>query len=165
MNKRTILILSSLVATALLSAGVPQKKNLLETAGAAGKFNTLAAAVKAAGLEDALTGDTKLTVFAPTDDAFAKLEKSKPGTIKSLLKPENKDKLVAILTYHVVPGAVKAADVLKLKDGTMVKTLNGKSIKVNNKHGVKVDHVKVIKTDILASNGVIHVIDTVLIPK
>jgi len=165
MKTRTILVLSALVASAAISAGTPQKKNLLETAGAAGNFKTLAAAVKAAGLESALTGDKQLTVFAPTDAAFAKLEKAKPGTIESLLKPENKDKLVAILTYHVVPGAVKAANVLKLKDGTQVKTLNGKSIRVSNKHGVKVNDSKVTKTDILATNGVIHVIDTVLLPK
>lgn len=165
MNFRTLLVTSSLVAAALLSAGTPQKKNLLETAGAAGSFKTLAAAVKAAGLEGALTGDKPLTVFAPTDAAFAKLEKAKPGTIEMLLKPENKDKLVAILTYHVVPGAVKAQNVLKLKNGTMVKTLNGQSLKVNNKHGVQVNHIKVVKTDIIASNGVIHVIDGVLLPK
>ena len=165
MKLRTLLTLSSLVATALLSAGTPQKKNLLETAGAAGSFKTLAAAVKAAGLEDALTGTKMLTVFAPTDAAFAKLEKAKPGTIETLLKPENKDKLVAILTYHVVPGAIKASDVMKLKNGTQVKTLNGQSIKVTNKHGVMVNKSKVTKTDIVASNGVIHVIDTVLLPK
>lgn len=165
MKIRTLLTLSTLVATALISAGTPQKKNLLDTAVAAGSFKTLAAAVKAAGLEDALTGTKPLTVFAPTDAAFAKLEKAKPGTIEMLLKPENKSKLVAILTYHVVPGSVKAADVMKLKNGTKVKTLNGKSIKVMNKHGVKVDNAKVTKVDIVASNGVIHVIDAVLMPK
>ncbi len=103
--------------------------------------------------------------FAPTDDAFAKLEKSKPGTIAMLLKPENKAKLVAILTYHVVPGKVLSTDAAKLKNGTHVKTVNGKSIAVNNKHGISINHSKVIKADIEASNGVIHVIDTVLLPR
>ncbi len=149
------------ISTAFASA----QKNLLETAAGAGTFKTLAAAVKAAGLEGALTGDKPLTVFAPTDDAFAKLEKAHPGTIQSLLKPENKKKLIAILTYHVVPGTVKAADVLKLKSGTKVKTLNGKTITVKNKHGVMVNKSKVTATDIVATNGVIHVIDTVLLPK
>lgn len=149
------------ISTAFASA----QKNLLETAAGAGTFKTLAAAVKAAGLEGALTGDKPLTVFAPTDDAFAKLEKAHPGTIQSLLKPENKKKLIAILTYHVVPGSVKAADVLKLKNGTKVKTLNGQTITVKNKHGVMVNKSKVTATDIVATNGVIHVIDTVLLPK
>lgn len=149
------------ISTAFASA----QKNLLETAAGAGTFKTLAAAVKAAGLEGALTGDKPLTVFAPTDDAFAKLEKAHPGTIQSLLKPENKKKLIAILTYHVVPGTVKAADVLKLKNGTKVKTLNGQTITVRNKHGVMVNKSKVTATDIVATNGVIHVIDTVLLPK
>lgn len=149
------------ISTAFASA----QKNLLETAAGAGTFKTLAAAVKAAGLEGALMGDKPLTVFAPTDDAFAKLEKAHPGTIQSLLKPENKKKLIAILTYHVIPGTVKAADVLKLKNGTKVKTLNGQTITVKNKHGVMVNKSKVTATDIVATNGVIHVIDTVLLPK
>ena len=162
-NTRTLIAVSMLIASTLLHAAA--QKNLLETAAGAGKFNTLAAAVQAAGLADALTGDKPLTVFAPTDAAFAKLEKAHPGTIESLLKPENKKKLVAILTYHVVPGTVKAADVLKLKNGTKVKTLNGQTITIKNKHGVMINHSKVTTTDIVASNGVIHVIDTVLLPK
>lgn len=157
--------LASVLSALVLASFATAQKNLLETAAGAGNFKTLAAAVKAAGLEGALTGEKPLTVFAPTDEAFAKLEKAHPGTIESLLKPENKKKLIAILTYHVIPGTVKAADVLKLKNGTKVKTLNGKTITVKNKHGVLVNHSKVTATDIVASNGVIHVIDTVLLPK
>ncbi len=141
------------------------EKDIVDTAVSAKQFSTLVTAVKAAGLVETLKGNGPFTVFAPTDEAFKKLEKAKPGTIAALLKPENKDKLTAILTYHVVAGKVMAADVLKLKNGTQVKTVNGKSVKVTNKHGVKVDGAKVIKTDISCTNGVIHVIDTVLIPK
>jgi uncharacterized surface protein with fasciclin (FAS1) repeats len=139
--------------------------DIVDTAVSAGKFKTLVSALKAAGLVDALKGKGPLTVFAPTDDAFAKLEKSKPGTISALLKPENKSKLTAILTYHVVPGQILASDVLKLKNRTKVKTLNGDSITVHNKHGVRIDKANVIKTDIICTNGVIHVIDSVLLPK
>ena len=135
------------------------KKDIVDTAVAAGQFETLAAALGAADLVDTLKGDGPFTVFAPTDEAFAKLP---AGTVENLLKPENRDQLIAILTYHVVPGKVKAADVVKL---TEAKTVNGKSvsIKVSDK-GVMVDNAKVIATDIAASNGVIHVIDTVIIP-
>ena len=139
--------------------------DIVDTAVSAKGFTTLVAAVKAAGLVEALKGEGPLTVFAPTDAAFEKLEKSKTGIIAMLLKPENKSKLVAILTYHVVPGKILAADVLRLKNGTHVKTLYGKSIKVSNKHGVKANSSKVVKTDIECTNGVIHVIDTVLLPK
>jgi len=141
------------------------EKDIVDTAVAAGSFKTLAKAVEAAGLVDTLKGKGPFTVFAPTDAAFAALEKSKPGTIAALLKPENKKKLTAILTYHVVAGKVTAADVKKLKNGTLVKTVNGQSVKVSNKHGVKIDHAKVVKADIEASNGVIHVINSVLLPK
>jgi uncharacterized surface protein with fasciclin (FAS1) repeats len=144
---------------------VPSKRtkpaNIVETAVAAGQFKTLAAALEAAGLIDALTGEGPFTVFAPTDEAFAKLP---AGTVESLLKPENKEKLKAILLYHVVPGTVTAKQVMKL-NGRMVKTLEGSSIKVGTMHGVQVDDARVTKTDIRASNGVIHVIDTVLMPK
>lgn len=140
-------------------------KDIVDTAVGAKSFTTLVAAVKAAGLVDALKGKGPFTVFAPTDAAFEKLEKAKPGTIAMLLKPENKATLVKILTHHVVPGSVKASDVLKLKNGTTVKTLNGASITVRNKHGVSVDSAKVVKTDILCTNGVIHVIDSVILPK
>jgi uncharacterized surface protein with fasciclin (FAS1) repeats len=135
--------------------------NIVETAVAAGQFKTLAAALEAAGLIDALTGEGPFTVFAPTDEAFAKLP---AGTVESLLKPENKEKLKSILLYHVVPGNVTAKQVMKL-NGRTVKTLEGGSIKVTTMHVVTVDDARVTKTDILASNGVIHVIDTVLMPK
>jgi uncharacterized surface protein with fasciclin (FAS1) repeats len=135
--------------------------NIVETAVAAGQFKTLAAALEAAGLIDALTGEGPFTVFAPTDEAFAKLP---TGTVDSLLKPENKEKLKSILLYHVIPGNVTAKQVMKL-NGRTVKTLEGGSIKVSTMHGVTVDDVRVTKTDIQASNGVIHVIDTVLMPK
>lgn len=138
-----------------------KRANIVETAVGAGQFKTLAAALEAAGLIDALTGEGPFTVFAPTDEAFAKLP---AGTIESLLKPENKEKLKSILLYHVVPGNVSAKQVMKL-NGRMVKTLHGGSIKVSTMHGVTVDDARVTKTDIDASNGVIHVIDTVLLPK
>jgi uncharacterized surface protein with fasciclin (FAS1) repeats len=137
-----------------------QGRDVVDTAVAAGQFKTLAAALKAAGLVDTLKGAGPFTVFAPTDEAFAKLPK---GTVEELLKPENKAKLTAILTYHVVAGKVMAADVVKVKDA---KTVQGGSIKVNAAGGkVMVDGASVVKTDIAASNGVIHVVDTVLMPK
>ena len=138
-----------------------KQANIVETAVAAGQFKTLAAALEAVGLIDALTGEGPFTVFAPTDEAFAKLP---AGTVESLLKPENKEKLKSILLYHVVPGNVTAKQVMKL-NGRTVKTLEGGSIKVSTMHGVTVDDAHVTKTDIQASNGVIHVIDTVLMPK
>ena len=136
------------------------EKDIVDTAVAA-KFNTLVAAVKAADLVDTLKGDGPFTVFAPTDEAFAKLPK---GTVEELLKPENKDKLKAILTYHVVSGKVMAADVVKL-DGKKVKTVQGSPVAIKVDGGtVMVGKAKVTKTDIPTSNGVIHVIDTVLLP-
>jgi uncharacterized surface protein with fasciclin (FAS1) repeats len=133
--------------------------DIVDTAVGAGKFNTLAAALTAAGLVDTLKGDGPFTVFAPTDAAFAKLPE---GTLENLLKPENRDQLVSILTYHVVSGKVYAADVVKLTSAT---TVNGSdvSIKVSD-DGVSIDNANVIMTDIKASNGVIHVIDTVILP-
>ena len=137
-----------------------QGKDVVDTAVAAGQFKTLAAALKAAGLIDTLKGAGPFTVFAPTDEAFAKLP---TGTVEELLKPENKAKLTAILTYHVVGGKVMAADVVKVKDA---KTVQGGSVKVNAMSGkVMIDNATVVKADIAASNGVIHVIDTVLMPK
>ena len=134
-------------------------KDIVDTAVAAGQFNTLAAALEAADLVDTLKGDGPFTVFAPTDAAFAKLP---AGTVESLLKPENRDQLVAILTYHVVPGKVEAADVVKLEEA---KTVNGQDVRITvADSGVQVDNANVIKTDIEASNGVIHVIDTVILP-
>ena len=142
-------------ATATCTAG----KDLVAVAAGADNFKTLVAAVKAAGLVETLQGKGPFTIFAPTDAAFAKLP---AGTVESLLKPENKEKLVAILTYHVVPGKVLAADV---KSGE-AKTAQGQSVKlVVSDAGVTVDGVKVVKTDVLAENGVIHVIDTVILPK
>ena len=136
-----------------------QGKTIVETAVAA-KFDTLVAAVKAAGLVDALSGEGPLTVFAPTDEAFAKLPK---GTVESLLKPENKDKLVAVLTYHVVKGSYPAAKVLQ---NDSLKTLQGgKLMFKQNDAGVMVNNAKILKTDIECSNGIIHVIDTVVLPK
>jgi len=135
------------------------KMDIVDTAASAGSFNTLVAAVKAADLVDTLKGAGPYTVFAPTDEAFAKLP---AGTLDELLKPENKAKLQAILTYHVVAGKVMAADATKL---TEAKTVNGQSFKVRVEGGaVMVDNAKVVKTDILTSNGVIHVIDQVILP-
>ena len=133
----------------------------MDTAVAAGTFKTLAAALEAAGLVETLKGEGPFTVFAPTDEAFAKLDKA---LLDDLLKPENKDTLVAILTYHVVAGKVTAADVVKL---TSAKTVQGEeiTIKVDSYAGtVMVNDAKVTATDIMASNGVIHVIDTVILP-
>ena len=136
-----------------------EAKDIVDTAVAAGQFNTLAAALKAADLVGTLKGDGPFTVFAPTDAAFAKLPE---GTVESLLKPENRDKLVAILTYHVVPGKVEAADVVKL---SKAKTVNGQDVAITvADSGVQINDAKVIKADIGASNGVIHVIDTVILP-
>ncbi len=135
--------------------------DILATAEAAGQFKTLTAAVKAAGLEATLQGPGPFTVFAPTDEAFAKLP---PGTVEGLLKPENKDKLKAILTYHVVAGKVPSSDAVKL---TSAKTVNGKALTLALDGGaLKLDgKAKVVKADINASNGVIHVIDAVVLPE
>jgi uncharacterized surface protein with fasciclin (FAS1) repeats len=148
------------VLASALPAAAGSKKDIVQTAVAAGSFNTLATALQAAGLVDTLEGKGPFTVFAPTDEAFAKLP---AGTLESLLKPENKDKLRAILLYHVVPGDVTAAQVVKLSSA---KTVNGQDVSIMVSNGtVMVNDAKVVKTDVLASNGVIHVIDTVLIPK
>lgn len=136
-------------------------KDIVDTAVAAGQFTILAKALEAAGLVDALKGKGKFTVFAPTDEAFKKLPE---GTLEMLLKPENKEKLKAILLYHVVEGKVTAKDVAKL-NGQAVKTLQGGTLKINTSNGVMVNSSNVIKADVMASNGVIHVIDTVLIPE
>jgi len=135
-------------------------KTIVEIAAGNKDFSTLVAAVKAAGLVETLSGKDSLTVFAPTNAAFEKLPK---GTVESLLKPENKSKLVAILTYHVVPGKVMAADVVKL---SKAKTVQGQEVKIKaGADGVMVDGAKVVTTDIVAKNGVIHVIDAVILPK
>ena len=220
---RKMIALAGAVALAVSLApaaqgGHHEKKDIVDTAVAAGQFKTLATALQAAGLIDTLKGEGPFTVFAPTDEAFAKLPE---GTVESLLKPENKDKLTAILTYHVVPGKVlstdvkpgnvatlegegpftvfaptdeafakipkadlqailadkekltailtyhvvagkvTAADVVKLKSA---KTVQGQSVKIDASDGVKVDGAKVVKADVMASNGVIHVIDSVILP-
>jgi uncharacterized surface protein with fasciclin (FAS1) repeats len=155
----TVVTAVALLAVPASAADAP-KKDIVDTAVAAGSFKTLAAALTAADLVTTLKGKGPFTVFAPTDEAFAKLP---AGTVESLLKPENKAKLVSILTYHVVAGNVKAADVVKL---TEAKTVNGQSVKITVANGgVKVDGATVVKTDIEASNGTIHVIDAVILPK
>jgi uncharacterized surface protein with fasciclin (FAS1) repeats len=157
--------LAALATAALLtvSAGAPaiancSDKDIVETAVAAGSFQTLVAGLEAADLVDTLKGDGPFTVFAPTDEAFAKLPE---GTVEALLR--DIPKLRAILTYHVVPGEVSSADVVKIKKA---ETVNGQSltVKVNGK-SVMIDYAKVVKTDIHTSNGIIHVIDTVVLPK
>jgi uncharacterized surface protein with fasciclin (FAS1) repeats len=135
------------------------RPSIVEIAGGNADFSTLVAALTAAGLVDALSGDGPFTVFAPTNEAFAKLP---AGTVETLLNPENKEKLTAILTYHVVEGKVLAEDVVKLRSA---KTLEGDSIEISaSDDGVKVDDANVVTTDIMASNGVIHVIDSVIMP-
>jgi uncharacterized surface protein with fasciclin (FAS1) repeats len=143
-----------------VSAARAETKDIVDTAVGAGKFSTLVAAVKAAGLVDTLKGPGPFTVFAPTDEAFAKLPK---GTVEDLLKPENKEKLAAILTYHVVPGKVMAADIAGKK--TNVKSVQGSELAVDASSGVKINDATVTTADIATSNGVIHVIDTVVMPK
>ncbi len=134
-------------------------KDIVQTASEAGQFNTLVAAIQAAGLVETLQGAGPFTVFAPTDAAFAKLPK---GTVESLLKPENKDKLVAILTYHVVPGKVTSADIAGKK--LDANTVEGQSLAIDATDGVMVNNATVVGADVMTSNGVIHVIDTVLLP-
>ena len=162
---------TAFVAAALFVAGLAQAGNygkkttaaeqdIVDVAVGAGQFDTLAAALDAAGLVETLKGDGPFTVFAPTDAAFAKLPE---GTVETLLKPENRDQLTAILTYHVVPGRVTAAQVVKLSDAT---TVNGADVAIElNDGSVFVNDATVVKTDIEASNGIIHVIDTVILPK
>jgi uncharacterized surface protein with fasciclin (FAS1) repeats len=167
MQKRMI---SPLVAlAAILAVSLPAQaqhmssheydRDIVETASAAGQFNTLLAAAQAAGLVDVLKSDGPFTVFAPTDEAFAKLP---AGTVEELLKPENREKLAAILMYHVVPGELMASDVLEMSS---LKTVQGEELKIWMKDGkAYIDDAQIIKTDISASNGVIHVIDSVVLP-
>jgi uncharacterized surface protein with fasciclin (FAS1) repeats len=146
----------------MLSAGTQAQqdnKDIVETAMAAGSFKTLAKALQAADLVDTLKGQGPFTVFAPTDEAFAKLP---PGTLNDLLKAENKQKLQRILTYHVVPGRVSSTDVVKLRTA---KAVSGDTIDIKvNGVSVMVDGARVVKTDVQASNGVIHVLDSVILP-
>jgi uncharacterized surface protein with fasciclin (FAS1) repeats len=147
-------------SASLVMAGSPGNKDIVDTAVEAGSFNTLVAAVKAADLVDTLKSEGPFTVFAPTDEAFAKLP---AGTLDDLLKPENKSKLQAILTYHVVSGKVMSKDVVTMKEA---KTVNGQSFTVSMDGGtVMIDNAKVVATDIECTNGIIHVIDTVILPK
>jgi len=167
--KRSYLSRSATIATlivTLITAGLVyssyagDQKDIVDTAVAAGSFKTLAAALTAADLVGTLKGKGPFTVFAPTDEAFAKLP---AGTLDDLLKPANKAKLQGILTYHVVSDKVMAADVVKLKSA---KTVNGQTVTIKVKDGtVMVDNAKVTKTDITCTNGVIHVIDAVILPK
>ncbi len=148
-----------LIGISSAKAGNKPSNTIVDIAVNAGSFKTLVAAVKAAGLAGTLSGEGPFTVFAPTDEAFSKLPN---GTVENLLKPENKDQLVAILTYHVVGAKVMSSDV---KSGS-VATVNGQKLRLKvGKKGVRVDKAKVVKTDIEASNGVIHVIDTVVLPQ
>jgi uncharacterized surface protein with fasciclin (FAS1) repeats len=159
-----LLIVTTYLSTVLAQSSTPG--TIVEVATANKDFTTLVTAIQAAGLAETLSGKGPFTVFAPTNAAFAKLPK---GTLETLLKPENKMQLTDILTYHVVAGAVKAADVVKL-DGKMAKTVNGGEVKVklgtdkDGKATVMVNDALVTGTDVMASNGVIHVVDTVLMP-
>jgi uncharacterized surface protein with fasciclin (FAS1) repeats len=155
-----LMVLMMVAATSIALAGSygmkSKQQDIVDTAVAAGSFNTLVTAVKQAGLVETLKGEGPFTVFAPTDEAFAKIPKDK---LDALL--QDKDALTKVLTYHVVPGRVEAAEVIKMDK---IKTVEGQSITVDTSSGVRVDNANVVKTDILASNGVIHVIDTVIIP-
>ena len=160
MIKRALVAAAAVAALTLsapLRADNHATKDIVDTAVAAGSFKTLAAALQAAGLVDTLKGQGPFTVFAPTDEAFAKIPKA---DLDALLK--DKAKLTRVLTYHVVPGKVMAADVAKL---SQAKTVEGQSLRIDTSAGVKVDDAKVIKADIQASNGVIHVIDSVILPR
>ena len=162
-QKALVVLVATLGLAVVANAGhhkAAKSGDIVDVAVAAGKFETLAAALQAADLVDTLKGDGPFTVFAPTDEAFAKLPE---GTIEHLLKPENRDELVAILTYHVVAGKVYAADVVKLESAT---TVNGADVRIRaGDDGVQVDDANVVMTDIAATNGVIHVIDTVILPR
>lgn len=156
MIRRTFLALTA--ATAFALPAVAADKDIVDTAVAAGSFNTLAAALTAAGLVETLKGEGPFTVFAPTDAAFAALP---AGTVEELLKPENKDQLTAILTYHVVAGKVMSTD---LTEGMTAATVNGKDITITLEGGPKVNGAVISMPDVEATNGVIHVIDSVILP-
>ena len=158
LRRTTLAVLAILLSMAF--ASIPAKaQDIVDTAIAAGQFNTLVAAVQAAGLVEVLKGDGPFTVFAPTDDAFAALPE---GTVENLLKPENKDQLVAVLTYHVVPGKIMSSDIAGEK--TEVASVEGSELSVDATDGVKVDGAVVVAADIETTNGVIHVIDQVVLP-
>jgi uncharacterized surface protein with fasciclin (FAS1) repeats len=156
---KSILCLASVATLGAGSLSAAEKKDLVDTAVAAGTFKTLAAALQAAGLVETMKGEGPFTVFAPTDEAFAKLPE---GSVEKLLKPENKEKLVEILTYHVVAGAVPAEAALKLTEAT---ALNQKKLALSVKDGALfINEAKVVTADLSCSNGVIHVIDSVMLP-
>lgn len=157
MIRRTFLALAAATSFLTLPAQAAEK-DIVDTAVDAGSFTTLVAAVQAAGLVDTLKGEGPFTVFAPTDAAFAALP---AGTVEDLLKPENKDKLVAVLTYHVVPGKVMSTD---LSEGMKAKTVQGAEVTITLEGGPKVNGATISGPDIAASNGVIHVIDAVILP-
>ena len=159
MLRRTYLALTAAALIAGPAFADGHSKDIVDTAVCAGSFGTLVAAVQAAGLVDTLKGDGPFTVFAPTDDAFAALPE---GTVENLLKSENKDQLTAILTYHVVAGKVMSTD---LSNGMMATTVQGTDVKIMTEGGVTVGGANVTAADIEASNGVIHVIDAVIMPK
>jgi len=158
MIRRTFIALTA-AASFMAAPAFAADMDIVDTAVANGSFNTLVAAVTAAGLVDTLKGEGPFTVFAPTDAAFAALP---AGTVEDLLKPENKDKLVAILTYHVVPGKVMSTD---LTEGMMAKTVQGSEAMITLEGGAKVDGAAISTADVEATNGVIHVIDAVIMPK
>ena len=153
------IVLATLIAGMAFTSVSSQSKDIVDTAVANGSFKTLAAALKAAGLVETLKGAGPFTVFAPTDAAFAKLP---AGTVETLLKPENKDRLRRVLTYHVVPGRVAAADVTKMNSA---KAVSGDNLTIAVKNGkVMINSANVVTPDVGASNGIIHVIDTVILP-
>ena len=158
MKKLFAIVAGLALSISALAGGM--KKDLVDTAAGAGTFNTLVAAVDAAGLVDTLKGEGPFTIFAPTDEAFAALPE---GTVEDLLKPENKDQLIAILTYHVVPGKVMAADITGAE--TTASSVQGGELMINGTDGVTVNGASVTQADIEASNGVIHVIDQVILPQ
>ena len=158
MIRRTFLALTAASVVAMPAFAGGHSKDIVDTAVAAGSFNTLAAALTAAGLVDTLKGEGPFTVFAPTDAAFAALP---AGTVEDLLKPENKDKLVAVLTYHVVAGKVMSTD---LTEGMTAATVQGSDVTITLEGGAKVNGAVISAVDIEASNGVIHVIDAVILP-
>ena len=161
MLRRNFLAMTSLAVLTCNSMALAggHSKDIVDTAVGAGSFTTLVAAVQAAGLVDTLKGDGPFTVFAPTDEAFAALPE---GTVATLLLPENKDQLISILTYHVVAGKVMSTD---LSNGMMATTVQGGTVTIMTKDGVSVNGANVVTADIEASNGVIHVIDAVILPK
>lgn len=159
MFRRTYLALTAAALMAGPAFADNHGKDIVDIAAGNESFSTLVAAVQAADLVDTLKGEGPFTVFAPTDEAFAALS---AGTVEDLLKPENKDKLTAVLTYHVVPGKVMSGD---LSDGMTATTVQGSDVTIGTTDGVSVDGAKVVQADIEASNGVIHVIDSVILPK